>query len=347
MSNTVPATTRPTRRRIYFDPKWILILGIVLFMVIFQIFPILYLVVKAFFPEGTFSLNTFERLYTYEMNWGALTNTLIAAFATMVLGTLLAFPLAWLVGRTNMYGKKFFRSLFVLTYMVPPYVGAMAWLRLLNRNVGTINIVIRAIFNMDTNVGPLNIYTLAGMIWVLTTFYYPYAFITLSRAMEKMDPSLEEAARVSGASPLRTVFTITLPMMTPSLIAGALLVFVCAMSCYGIPSIIGAPGKVHTVTTRIVEYMGLGAEGINDATGLAVFLMVLAIIILYLSDVGNCPEAVHHRVGQVHPAQHCGSWQVAHAHDRAGKPVCLHRDPGALRHDYRHLLQKEPGQGLV
>lgn len=285
MSNTVPATTRPTRRRIYFDPKWILILGIVLFMVIFQIFPILYLVVKAFFPEGTFSLNTFERLYTYEMNWGALTNTLIAAFATMVLGTLLAFPLAWLVGRTNMYGKKFFRSLFVLTYMVPPYVGAMAWLRLLNRNVGTINIVIRAIFNMDTNVGPLNIYTLAGMIWVLATFYYPYAFITLSRAMEKMDPSLEEAARVSGASPLRTVFTITLPMMTPSLIAGALLVFVCAMSCYGIPSIIGAPGKVHTVTTRIVEYMGLGAEGINDATGLAVFLMVLAIIILYLSDV--------------------------------------------------------------
>ena len=285
MSNTVPATTRPTRRRNYFDPKWILILGIVLFMVVFQIFPILYLVVKAFFPEGSFSLSTFERLYTYEMNWGALTNTLIAAFATMVLGTLLAFPLAWLVGRTNMHGKKFFRSLFVLTYMVPPYVGAMAWLRLLNRNVGTINIVIRAIFNMDTNVGPLNIYTLAGMIWVLTTFYYPYAFITLSRAMEKMDPSLEEAARVSGASPLRTVFTITLPMMTPSLIAGALLVFVCAMSCYGIPSIIGAPGKVHTVTTRIVEYMGLGAEGINDATGLAVFLMVLAIIILYLSDV--------------------------------------------------------------
>ena len=342
MSNTVPATTRPTRRRIYFDPKWILILGIVLFMVIFQIFPILYLVVKAFFPEGTFSLNTFERLYTYEMNWGALTNTLIAAFATMVLGTLLAFPLAWLVGRTNMYGKKFFRSLFVLTYMVPPYVGAMAWLRLLNRNVGTINIVIRAIFNMDTNVGPLNIYTLAGMIWVLTTFYYPYAFITLSRAMEKMDPSLEEAARVSGASPLRTVFTITLPMMTPSLIAGALLVFVCAMSCYGIPSIIGAPGKVHTVTTRIVEYMGLGAEGINDATGLAAGHHHSVPV-----RRGNCPEAVHHRVGQVHPAQHCGSWQVAHAHDRAGKPVCLHRDPGALRHDYRHLLQKEPGQGPV
>ena len=284
MSNIAPSAATKTPRKIYFDPKWIIILGIVVFMVIFQVFPILYLVLKSFFPEGHFSLSTFERLYTYKMNWGALTNTLIAAFATMVLGTLLAFPLAWLVGRTNMYGKKFFRSLFVLTYMVPPYVGAMAWLRLLNKNVGTINVLLRALFQLDTNAGPLNIYTLAGMIWVLTTFYYPYAFITISRAMEKMDPSLEEAARVSGASPLKTVFTITLPMMTPSLIAGALLVFVCAMSCYGIPSIIGAPGKVHTVTTRIVEYMGLGAEGITDATGLAVFLMLLAIIILYVSD---------------------------------------------------------------
>ena len=285
MSNIAPSTATKPPRKFYFDPKWIIILGIVLFMVVFQVFPILYLVVKAFFPDGSFSLETFERLYTYKMNWGALTNTLIAAFATMVLGTLLAFPLAWLVGRTNMHGKKFFRSLFVLTYMVPPYVGAMAWLRLLNKNVGTINLILRAMFQMDTNAGPLNIYTLTGMIWVLTTFYYPYAFIPISRAMEKMDPSLEEAARVSGASPLKTVFTVTLPMMTPSLIAGALLVFVCAMSCYGIPSIIGAPGKVHTVTTRIVEYMGLGAEGITDATGLAVFLMLLAIIILYISDV--------------------------------------------------------------
>ena len=266
------------------DVKWIIILLIIDFMLVFQLLPLVYLVVKAFWPEGTFTLETFRRLYTYAMNWSALKNTLIAATATMVLGTLLAFPLAWLVGRTNLYGKKFFRSLFVLTYMVPPYVGAMAWLRLLNPNVGTINTVLRAIFGLSESTGPLNIYSLGGMIWVLTTFYYPYAFITISRAMEKMDPSLEEASRISGASPIKTVLTVTLPMMTPSLIAGALLVFVCAASCYGIPSIIGAPGKVHTVTTRIIEYYGLGTQGLNDATGLAVFLMVMAIIILYVSD---------------------------------------------------------------
>ena len=264
--------------------KWIVILAIVDFLVMFQVMPLVYLVIRAFFPEGSFTFEVFKRLYTYPMNLGALSNTLIAAAATMVLGTLLAFPLAWLVGRTNLYGKKFFRSLFVLTYMVPPYLGAMAWLRLLNPNVGTINVILRTLFGLSDAPGPLNIYSLGGMIWVLTTFYYPYAFITISRAMEKMDPSLEEASRVSGASPITTVFKITLPMMTPSLIAGALLVFVCAASCYGIPSIIGAPGKVHTVTTRIIEYNGIGAPGLSDATGLSVFLMLIAIVVLYISD---------------------------------------------------------------
>ncbi len=160
----------------------------------------------------------------------------------------------------------------------------MAWLRLLNPNVGTVNRWLRALLRLSDAPGPLNVYSLPGLIWVLSSFYYPYAFITVSRAMEKMDPSLEEASRVSGASPLKTLFTVTLPLMTPSLIAGALLVFVSAASCYGIPSIIGSPGRVHTVTTRIVEYVALGQKGLNDATGMAVFLMAVALIILFLSD---------------------------------------------------------------
>ena len=266
------------------DFKWILILLIVDFLVVFQLLPLVYLLIRAFFPEGEFSLEIFRRLYGYSMNWQALTNTVTAATCTMVLGTIIAYPLAYLVGRTNLYGRRFFRSLFVMTYMVPPYVGAMAWLRLLNRNVGTINLILRRLFSLPVTEGPLNIYSLGGLIWVLTTFYFPYAFITISRAMEKMDPTLEEASRISGASPFRTVLRITLPIMTPSLIAGALLVFVCAASCYGIPSIIGAPGNVHTVTTRIIEYYGLGVQGVNDATGLAFCLILIALVVLYISD---------------------------------------------------------------
>lgn len=272
-----------TQKKRYFDVKWLFILAIVGFLLIFQVFPLLYLLVRSFFVDGQFSLEGFKRIYTYALNWTCLKNTLISAGLAMVFGVLLAFPLAWLVGRTNLYGKNFFRTLFVMTYMVPPYVGAMAWLRLLNPKVGTLNVFLANLFHLSEM--PFNIYSVGGLVWVLTTFYYPYAFITISRAMEKMDPSLEEASRISGASPLKTLFTVTLPLMMPSVVAAALLVFVAAASCYGIPSIIGAPGQIYTVTTRIFDYVSIGNEdALTNATCLAVFLMIISLAILYISN---------------------------------------------------------------
>lgn len=266
----------------FFNAKVLLILAIVAFLVVFNVFPMCYLVVRSFFASGEFSFEAFKRIYTYPLNWNALRNTLVTAGLSMVFGVLIAFPLAWLVGRTDMYGKKFFRTLFVMTYMVPPYVGAMAWLRLLNPRVGTLNVWIANLLGLAEN--PFNIYSIGGLVWVLTTFYYPYAFITISRAMEKMDPSLEEASKISGASPLRTVLTVTFPIMLPSIVAAGLLVFVSAASCYGIPSIIGAPGQIDTVTTRIIDYVYVGsAEGLTDATTLAVSLMLAANLVLYVS----------------------------------------------------------------
>jgi len=264
------------------DIKWIVILIVVAFLVIFEVIPLSYLLIRSLFPKGSFSLESFKRVYTYDLNWTALINTLVISGLTTLFGVILAFPLAFLVGRTDMYGKKFFRTLFVTTYMVPPYVGAMAWLRLLNPNAGVLNKFLMQIFNLPK--APFNIYTMGGIVWVLTCFYYPYAFITISRAMEKMDPSLEEASKISGASPLKTLMTITIPMMTPSIIAAGLLVFVASASAFGIPSIIGAPGQIYTVTTRIIDFVHIGSdEGLNDAMVLAVFLMVIANIVLYIT----------------------------------------------------------------
>ena len=264
------------------DIKWIVILVVVAFLVIFEVIPLSYLLIRSLFPKGSFSLDSFKRVYTYDLNWTALINTVVISGLTTIFGVILAFPLAFLVGRTDMYGKKFFRTLFVTTYMVPPYVGAMAWLRLLNPNAGVLNKFLMQIFNLPK--APFNIYTVGGIVWVLTCFYYPYAFITISRAMEKMDPSLEEASKISGASPLKTLMTITIPMMTPSIIAAGLLVFVASASAFGIPSIIGAPGQIYTVTTRIIDFVHIGSEeGLNDAMVLAVFLMAIANIVLYVT----------------------------------------------------------------
>ncbi len=272
------------RSGFHFDVKWVFILLILAFLLVFLVFPLLYLLFRAFFADGSFSLDAVKRIYSYSLNWDCLRNTLITASFSMVFGVLIAFPLAWLVTRTNLYGRGFFRTLFLLTYMVPPYVGAMAWMRLLNPKVGTVNVVLKNLLGLSE--APFNIYTVGGMVWVLTTFYYPFAFILLCRALERMDPSLEEAARISGASPVKTLFTVTLPMMLPSIGSSSIMVFVAAASCYGIPSIIGAPGKLYTITTRISEYVATGtSQGLSDATVLSVFLMVLSLVLLLLSNL--------------------------------------------------------------
>lgn len=269
-------------KRFFLDIKWIFIAVIIGFLLVFQVFPLLYMVIRMFFGTGSFSLEGIKRIYSYSLNWTCLKNTIVTAGLSMVIGVLIAFPLAFLVGRTNLYGRRFFRTLFVMTYMVPPYVGAMAWLRLLNPKVGTLNVFLQRLFGLPE--APFNIYSIGGLVWVLSTFYYPYAFITISRAMEQMDPTLEQASRISGATPIKTLLTVTLPLMMPSIVASALMVFVAASSCYGIPSIIGAPGKIYTVTTRIVDYVYVGSQqGLTDATALAVFLMILSLIILFIS----------------------------------------------------------------
>ena len=97
-----------------------------------------------------------------------------------------------------------------------------------------------------------------------------------------MDPTLEEAARVSGSSPLRTLIDVTLPLMAPSILAGGLLVFIAAGSCFGIPAIVGMPGNIEVMTTRIVTYTYMGDEaGIRDATSLAASLMFIANALLF------------------------------------------------------------------
>ncbi|NLP42969.1 MAG: iron ABC transporter permease [Veillonellaceae bacterium] len=240
-----------------------------------------YLVINSFIVDGSVNFENYRSVYSKIVNWTALINTFKLSLLVMILSLIISFPLAWLVGRTNLPAKGFFRTTFVATYMIPPYVGAIAWTQLLNPSVGFVNTMLVHLFNLSES--PFNIYSMAGLVWVLTLFYSPFAFITISRALEKMDPTLEEAARISGASPLRALIDVTLPLMFPSILAGGLLVFIAAGSCFGIPSIVGMPAQIEVLTTRIVTYVYMGdSNGIRDATALAVSLMLVANSILFI-----------------------------------------------------------------
>ena len=262
------------------NSKFIVISISVLLLIYFVIFPMGVLLYDSILLGGEINFENYRSVYSQNVNWRALTNTINLSLMVMVASVIITFPLAWLVGRTDLPGKKIYRTLLVSSYMIPPYVGAIAWVQLLNPSVGYLNVILKWCFGLEA--APFDIYTYGGLAWVLTLFYSPFAFITISRAMEKMDPTLEEAARVSGASPLRTLLDVTLPLMAPSILAGGLLVFIAAGSCFGIPAIVGMPGNIEVMTTRIVTYIYMGDDsGIRDATALAASLMFLANFLLF------------------------------------------------------------------
>ena len=261
--------------RFRLNSKTIVISFAVLLLVYFVILPMGVLLIDSVWKDGTINLGNYREVYSLNVNWRALTNTVELSLLVMVASVIITFPLAWLVGRTDLPGKKFYRTILISSYMIPPYVGAIAWTQLLNPSVGYLNNIFRWMFDLQT--APFNIYTFGGIAWVLTLFYSPFAFITISRAMEKMDPTLEEAARISGAGPFRTLLNVTLPLMAPSILAGGLLVFIAAGSCFGIPAIVGMPGNVEVLTTRIVTYLYMGSDdGVRDSTALAASLMFIA-----------------------------------------------------------------------
>lgn len=270
------------RLREKFDAKWVAIAAAVGVLVLFIVFPMLYLIWRSVFIEGSFDFATYRQVYAQSANWKAFVNTFYISLIVTFASVAISFPLAWLVGRTDLPGKGFFRTIFIASYMIPPYVGAIAWTQLLNPSVGYLNEWLVAVFKLSQ--APFDIYGMGGLIWCLTLFYSPFAFITISRALEKMDPSLEEASRVAGASPVGTLWRVTLPLMFPSIIAGGVLVFIGVGSAFGIPAIVGMPAQIEVLTTRIVTYVYLGTgKGIRDATALAVSLMIAANFILYAS----------------------------------------------------------------
>lgn len=257
------------------DSKFMVIALSVLILLYFIVLPLAVLIIDSVVVDGHLDVSSYLTVYGQAVNMRALTNTAKISILVMILSVLITFPLAWLIGRTDLPGRKKFRTILVASYMIPPYVGAIAWTQLLNPDVGYLNALLKTIFSLSK--APFNIYTEGGLIWVLTLFYSPFAFITISRAMEKMDPTLEEASRVSGASPLRVLWDVTLPLMAPSILAGGLLVFIGAGSAFGIPAIVGMPGNIEVLTTRIVSLVYMGNDsGIRNATTLAVSLMILA-----------------------------------------------------------------------
>ena len=256
-----------------------------LFLFVFILLPLALLVWKSFFgSDGDFTLQNYLAVYGKSGNWDAVVSTVVICGLTMLFSMIFAAGLAWLVVRSDLPGKKLFRSLFFMPYVIPPYVGAIAWILLLTPGVGYINQLLINYGGFEIP-GPFNIYSTTGFVWVMTLFYYPLAFLNVASALEQMDNTLEEAARISGAGRFRVFWDITLPLVSPSFFAGGLLVFAASASAFGIPAMIGMPSRIYVLSTQVMNYVYMGtASGMREATALSVILMAVAVVTMTLGN---------------------------------------------------------------
>ncbi len=247
------------------------------FLFTFCIYPFVVLFMKVLFPSGSFSFEYFRSVLDHSGSLKAFLNTTIVSLGIAIVSIAMAVPVGWLLSRTDLPLKKSLRSWFCLPYAIPPYIGAMAWIFLANPTNGLLNTLLGGSY--------LNVYSYFGLIWVEASFFYTFVLLAVLTSLDRMDPSIEEAARLSGASPWQVFTRITLPLIRPAITSGGVLVVLAAAASFGVPALIGNPAKIFLVTTQIYTFQKMGSmNGLFQAGALSILLLVVALILLFLNQ---------------------------------------------------------------
>ncbi|MBQ4421596.1 MAG: iron ABC transporter permease, partial [Schwartzia sp.] len=212
----------------------------------------------------------------------ALINSLIIAGMSTIGSTIVGTFFAWLVTRTDMPHKRFMKSMFLVPFMLPSFIGAMAWKMLLSPNAGFINRFFMDHLGFD---GPIfNLYSYYGISAVEVMYLFPFVFIQVCGALERMDPTLEESARISGAGLFTITRKITIPLVLPSILSGALLIMLYSMAHFGTVAVLGIENGIYNIPVLIYERIhqsGGSFESIRTGTVLATVLVISAACIIW------------------------------------------------------------------
>lgn len=258
-----------------FDTGKIILGAAILVLFILVVYPLSKIVLQSFLYDQHLSIANYERALTRRGFFLALRHSLEISLVSMLGATILGTFLAWLVGRTDLPWRQFFRTAFILPFITPPFVGALAWKQLLGP-VGLLNKLYMLLF--DTTEGLWNMYGADGIILVMMLHIYPLVYITVLGSLERMNPELEEAAQIAGSPVFSVMWHITIPLMLPSIASGSVLVFIACIANFGIPAILGFPENYYVLTTKIYEAVTRSAQAnsLALASALSVLLGLVA-----------------------------------------------------------------------
>lgn len=205
----------------------------------------------------------------------AALNSVASATGSALLATLAGAFLAVVLERSNIPGRGALRWLVLLPFLIPPFIGAMAWMALLGAN-GPVNKTLASL-GIDAQ---LSIFGGWGVAFLLAVHSYPMAYLVIAAAMRRIPGNLEEAARISGAGTARVLGTVTLPLLGPGLLAAFVLTLVANLSDFGIPALIGLPERYTTLTTLVYRYLASSTTSnpLPAVSAIGLLLLVLAVL---------------------------------------------------------------------
>ena len=272
-----------------FKPKLnlqaIVSVAVMLIVAFLVILPMVFLVEESLnvgdpmaFPPQEYGIANYIAMFDEDFN--VLVNTVVIALMATVMAILIGFTLAWILTRTNVPYRDKLERLMELPYYMTPLVGALAWSIIAGPKSGFIN----QLWKAGGNSGDLvDIYSHFGIAWIMALFEGTVAFVMIAASMKSMDPALEESARVMGASKLRTMLTVTLPLVMPGVLGATLFVFAEMLGSFAAALVIGIPARIYVITTAIWDStLSYPPDyGRASAMGLALFVVMFGTLTFY------------------------------------------------------------------
>ena len=251
---------------------------IIIVFAIFLIYPLLSLLLDGFkdSKSGVWSLMNYIQFFSKKYYTSALVNSFKLTISVTVIAVLIGVPLAYFMSFYKIKGKGVLEVLFIISMMSPNFIGAYSWILLLGRNGSVTKFLEKALgINMPS------IYGFAGMLLVFSLKLYPFIYIYVSGALKKIDVALSEAAESLGCGGLKKVFTVIMPLITPTLVAAALLVFMNCMADFGTPALIGEGYRVMP-TLVYSEFVGESGGSANFAACMATIMIIITALVFFL-----------------------------------------------------------------
>jgi len=273
------------RRRLGFDVSKPVLFAFAVILFALIAMPLSWLFYYAFTTKaGILTLNNFHRLVSDAAYVDPLLTTFALAALSALICCVVAAPMGWLVARTDMPLRRTVRLLVTASFVTPPFLGAIAWELLAAPNSGLLNQLYRELTGAPQGAHLLNIYSFAGLVFVISCYTFPYVFVLVANALDRTPGDLEDASAILGGKAWDTARRITIPLALPAVLAGALVAFLQAMTLFGSPAILAMPAGFHTMTTKIWSLFQFPPQP-ELAAAASLPLLLLTIILLLAEHV--------------------------------------------------------------